>query len=197
MNPYSIFPDLALTARGPVSEKLRSLGIRSFQEACKFVHEVPYGYSSNRDDMMTLFIERRGTCTTKHAVIATLAQELALPIKKKLGIYAMTEGVVTGAGNITSAYQIPYVPMLPCFLDYQGRGVDLTQGNRNGKNQPIDEFLFTQEVESNVSEKSEYLIYRNALVDLIKTRDELKGIEIQKLLHAREEGIKLLKANIA
>jgi hypothetical protein len=60
-----------------------SLGIKSFIDACQYVHEVPYGYNTNRDELMILFKENMGTCTTKHAVIATLALELSLPIEKK------------------------------------------------------------------------------------------------------------------
>jgi hypothetical protein len=86
--------------------------------------------------------------------------------------------------------------MIHCFLEHDGRKVDLTEGNRNGKNRPINEFLFTQRVEPNLSAKAEYLIYRNALAGLIQSREELKGVEIQRLLRAREEGLKLLRANI-
>jgi hypothetical protein len=74
--------------------------------------------------------------------------------------------------------------------------VDLTEGNRNGKNGPIDEFLFTRPVEPNISAKAEYLIYRQALMDLVRTREELRGIDVKQLLHAREDGIKLLRVNI-
>jgi len=165
-------------------------------EACRYVHELPYGYNSDRDDPMILFKERMGTCTTKHATIATLARELGLPTFKDVGIYAMTEAIVTGTGRITAEYALPYVPMIHCFLEFEGRRVDLTEGNRNGKNRPIGEFLFTQQVEPNISAKAEYLIYRNALKGLLQSREELRGIEIQRLLRAREEGLKILRANI-
>ena len=51
-------------------------------------------------------------------------------------------------------------------------------------------------MEANISAKAEYLIYRQALTDLVRSRDELRGIDVKQLLHAREEGIKLLRANI-
>jgi hypothetical protein len=86
--------------------------------------------------------------------------------------------------------------MVHCFLEYDGRRVDLTEGNANGKNGPINDFLFTQKVEADISQKAEYLVYRQALADLIQSRPELKGIDIKLLLRAREDGIKLLRANI-
>ena len=73
---------------------------------------------------------------------------------------------------------------------------DLTEGNVNGKNSSIEAFLFTETVTPNIPAKEEYLKYRQALKNLIVDREELRGIDIKQILHAREEGIALLKANI-
>jgi hypothetical protein len=196
MNPFTVFPDKEISEAGPVSKEFLALGIRSFLDACQYVHGLPYGYNSDRDDLMILFKEKMGTCTTKHAVIATLAVELDLPITRGVGIYAMTEAIVTGTGKILTHYSLPYVPMIHCFLEYGDYRVDLTEGNRNGKNQPVGDFLFTDRVEATISAKDEYMIYRRALSEVILKRDELKGVDIKRLLHAREEGLKLLKANL-
>ena len=100
------------------------LGITSFQAACRYVHELPYGYNSNSDDLMILFKEKKGTCTTKHAVIGTLAQELALPVHKNVGIYAMTEEIVSGtddaSGRIPSALH-PDASLLSGVREFPGR----------------------------------------------------------------------------
>ena len=196
MDKFTVFPNTAIKASGPISEKFLSLGINDFIDACRFVHELPYGYNTDRDDLMILFKEKFGSCTTKHAVIATLAAELGLPIQKKVGIYAMTEKIVTGAGKILDNYGLPYVPMLHCFLVSGEHRVDLTEGNNNGKNRAIDDFLYTQKVIPNISAKEEYLLYRKALKDHILTKKELQGIDLKRVLHAREEGLVLLKANI-
>lgn len=158
MDPYTILPDPQISGGETISGLFRSLGIDRFHDACRFVHELPYGYNSNRDDPLILFKEKMGTCTTKHATIATLAQELGLPVSRGVGIYPMTEEIVTGTGRLTADFKLPYVPMIHCFLEYGGCKADLTEGNRNGENQPIDEFLFTQKVEPNISAKAEYLI---------------------------------------
>jgi len=168
------------------------LGIQSVHEACRYVYGLPYGYNSDRDDLMILFKEKMGTCTTKHAVIASLAAELGLPITRAVGVYPMTEAIVTGTDNILAEYGLPYVPMIYCFLEYGDYRVDLTEGNRNGKNRPIDDFLYTDRVEATISAKDEYMIYRKALSDVILKREELKGIDIRRLLQAREAGLKLL-----
>jgi len=196
MDNLIVFPDKVITKAGIISVEFQSRGIRSFLGACRYVHELPYGYNSDRDDLMILFKEEMGTCTTKHAVIATLAAELGLPITRGVGIYPMTEAIVTGTNKILAEYSLPYVPMIHCFLEYELYRVDLTEGNRNGKNRPIDDFLYTDRVEATISAKDEYMIYRKALSQVILKRAELKGVDIKRILHAREEGLKLLKANL-
>jgi len=196
MNPFTVFPDKKISEAGPVSKEFLDLGIQGFQDACRYVHSLPYGYNSDRDDLMILFKEKMGTCTTKHAVVATLAAELGLPVTRGVGIYAMTEAIVTGTDKILAEYGLPYVPMIHCFLEHGNHRVDLTEGNRNGKNRPIDDFLYTDRVAATISAKDEYMIYRRALSEVILKRDELKGADIKRILHAREEGLKLLKANL-
>jgi hypothetical protein len=173
-----------------------NLGINSFQKACAYVHELPYGYNSDRDDLMILFKEKMGSCATKHAVIATLAAELGCGIFKYTGIYPMTEELVTGTQKILSRYELPYVPMVHCFLVYKENRVDLSQGNLNGKNGPIDDFLYTEKVEPLISVKEEYLLYRRALRDRVLTRPEVEAKDMKTILKAREEGLALLRANI-
>ena len=196
MDKYSVFPDRAIVPSGMASSRFIGLGIDTFQAACRYVHELPYGYNSDRDDLMILFKEKMGTCTTKHAVVATLAAEVGLPIEKNIGIYAMTEAIVTGTDSILIKHGLPYLPMLHCFLVFKDNRVDLTEGNANGKNRSIDDFLHTEAVIPAITAKDEYLIYRNVLKDLIQNREELQGFDIKKVLHAREEGLALLKTNI-
>lgn len=196
MDHYRNLPDAAIDGAGVVTSEFLELGITGFTEACRYVHEMPYGYNSDRDDLLILFKEGKGSCTTKHAVIATLAEELSLPIRKSIGIYAMTEDLVTGTQPILENYRLPYIPMVHCFLVNENYRVDLTEGNFNGKNKPMDRFLYTREVTANISAKDEYLLYRNALKDHILSRKELNGVDIKHVLHAREKGINLLRSKV-
>lgn len=193
MNRFESFPDRAITLSGSISMEFLRLGINRFHQACRWVQELPYGYNTNRDDIMVLFKERKGSCTTKHAVIATLARELGLSIRKYIGIYPMTDDLVTGSGELLARFELPYLPMVHCFLGDGTHRVDLTEGNRNGKNHSIEEFLYVQRVEPNISAKDEYLLYRQALKAQILTRPEWHGIEMKSILQARQEGLELLR----
>ena len=191
-----MLPNPIIDKKGIISEKFKSLKIKNFWDACKYVHELPYGYNSRTDDILMIFKEGYGSCTTKHAVIATLAEELDIPVYKMVGIYVMNEDIVTGTTKILKKYHLPYLPMIHCFLVYGSYHVDLTEDNNNGKNRSIEEFLFTEKVIPNISEKDEYLLYKKALKNHILVRNEMEKITMIDVLHARAEGITLLRSKI-
>jgi len=197
MDVYRVFPNPIIDKKGIISEKFNSLKIKNFWDACAYVHHLPYGYNSTTDDILIVFKEGYGSCTTKHAVIATLAEELNIPVHKMIGIYAMTEDLVTGTKPILEKYHLPYLPMIHCFLIYDSYRVDLTEGNNNGKNRSIEEFLFTEKVIPNFSEKDEYLLYKKALKNHILIREEMEGTTMIDVLHARTEGIGLLRSKLS
>ncbi|MGD8543136.1 MAG: hypothetical protein PVI39_12655, partial [Desulfobacteraceae bacterium] len=95
---------------------------------------------------------------------------------KHIGIYAMTEALVTGTQALLETFQLPYVPMIHCFLVCGDDRVDLTAGNLNGKNRTIDAFLHTEAVAPHISAKEEYLRYRTAMENLLTTRAGLRGV---------------------
>ncbi|NHJ31446.1 MAG: hypothetical protein FK732_01155 [Asgard group archaeon] len=196
MDTYDKLPDAKITASGDISKKFLELGITSFKEACLYVHNLEYGYNSDKDDKVILFKEKMGSCTTKHGVIASLAEELDLPLYKKIGIYKLNEIIVTGTSKILERYDIPYIPMVHCFLVYENYQFDLTEGNNNGKNTSIEDFIHDEKVIPFITSKDEYLLFRRILEEKIMTSPEMDGIKRQTLLKAREEGIKLLKKNI-
>jgi hypothetical protein len=196
MDSIDALPDAPIVAGNPVSDRFLALGTTTFHAACRYAHEMPYGYNSDREDLFILFTEQKGSCTTKHAVIATLAQELGLPVHKYIGVYAMTETIVTGTDRILNRFGLPYLPMVHCFLADERCRVDLTEGNRNGKNTAIDAFLYTEKVIPHISGKDEYLIYRRALRETVLPREEFAGVDLKTVLHAREEGLVLLREKV-
>ena len=91
MDSYDKLPDLQLNPKGEFSRYFLNLksktAIKTFKDACIYVHHIPYGYNSDRDDKWALFDENMGSCSTKHGVIATLAEEMGIPLHKHVGIY--------------------------------------------------------------------------------------------------------------
>jgi hypothetical protein len=85
------FPEVALNLNmGKANEWLCTLGCRTFIEAAHYVKNMPFGPNSKDSDPFILFIDKQGTCYTKHSVIAICARELGLDIHKHLCFYAIT-----------------------------------------------------------------------------------------------------------
>ena len=197
MDKLTVLPEKEITAAGQISKQFLNLGINRFQAACDHMHHLPYGYNSDRDDLMIVFKEKMGTCATKHAVVATLAEELGLGVTKTIGIYALTEEIVAGADAVLTHFGLPYVPMVHCFLVHGSHRVDLTAGNRNGKKRVVDDFLFTAPVTPAISAKQEYLLYRRALQKNIMLREEMQSFDLKQVLQARESSLALLKRHVS
>lgn len=196
MDALDKLPNKEILPLGEISNKFLELNISSFKDACLYVHKIEYGYNTNRDDKMILFKEKCGSCTTKHAVIAALAKELDIPLYKHVCVYKFTEEITTGTGEILKKYEIPYVPMIHCFLVYKDYRFDLTEGNYNGKKKPIDEYIYSERVDPFISDKDEYLLFKKILKDKILPTKDMDGIKERTLLKAREESILLLKNSI-
>jgi hypothetical protein len=126
-----------------------------------------------------------------------LPKNLTFLYTRPWGIYAMNEEIVTGANHILEKYHLPYLPMIHCFLANDSYRIDLTEGNKNGKNRSIEEFLFTLKVIPNISEKDEYLLYKTALKNHILNRKEMERIKMMDVLRARADGISLLRSKVS
>ena len=88
------------------------------------------------------------------------------------------------------------IPVVHCFLVHERFRVDLTEGNLNGKNGPIDDFLYTHGVAPDISSRDEYRLYRQALKAQILTRPEWADVALKTVLAAREKALALLKDNM-
>ena len=193
MDSYDKLPDAEIKPVGELSNKFLDLGFKTFKDACNYVHNIDYGYNTDYDDKMIFFKEKKGSCTSKHAVIAGLAQELNIPLYKHVCVYKFTEEITTGVNEILKKYEIPYVPMVHCFLVYENYQFDLTEGNHNGKKKPIDEYIHSERVDPFISRKDEYLLFKKVLKEKILPSKEMEGITEKILLKARAKSITLLK----
>jgi hypothetical protein len=109
-------------------------GERSFHAAARHVQRLPYGRNSDRTDYGLVLAEGRGTCSTKHALLAALAREHARPVELRLGIYEMDEENTPGVGSILGRYGLACMPEAHCFLAHRGVRVDLTRDEPTGSN---------------------------------------------------------------
>ena len=127
MRSWDALPNQRLSASGEMSSEFVALGIDDFQRAAHFVHQLPYGRNADRADFRLVLPEHRGTCSTKHALLAALAAEQRLPVHLTLGIYEMSERNTPGVGAVLDKHGLPFVPEAHCYLKYGGVRIDVTR----------------------------------------------------------------------
>lgn len=140
-SPASELPPAEIADNGEVSRAFFDRGIRTFQEAASYVRDLPYGFNASSDDSMILLRDGFGTCTTKHGIIARLAEEMDVPARKYEGFYPLTEAVIPDVASILEEAGIAFIPRTHCFLSYQSDFFDLTEGNCTGKKGMVQDYL--------------------------------------------------------
>jgi hypothetical protein len=140
-------PDFTIDAGRPLGRGFAALGIDDYRDAARHVRSLSYGRNSDRSDWRLVLEEGRGTCSTKHALLAELARENGRHVALVLGVYEMNEGNTPGVGAVLERYGLPCVPEAHCFLAHEGARVDLTREEGGGAEQ-IERFLHEEEIES-------------------------------------------------
>src|SRR5262249_29387331 len=120
------FPERDLSHAGDVSAAFRERGCNTIRDAASLVRTLPYGRNTDRADYRRVLCEGRGTCSTKHALIAALSVEQAIAIALRLGIYEMTEANTPGVGRVLDGVGLVGIPEAHCWLRYRSVDIDLT-----------------------------------------------------------------------
>ena len=139
LNSWRLLPDTPLVWAGSESAALLRLGCRSFRDAARYLHALPYGRNSDRADYRLVLPEGRGTCSTKHALLAALAVEHGLDVSLMVGIYSMCEANTPGVGAILAAAGLSGIPEAHCYLRYRGDRIDVTRADAASES-AIDRF---------------------------------------------------------
>ncbi len=147
---------------------------------------LPYGRNSDRSNYRLVLEEGRGTCSTKHALLAALAQEHDRPVKLRLGIYEM-DGINTpGVGPVLRRYGMDFIPEAHCYLVYRGARVDLTVAGEK-KSLP---FLDEEEIEPGGI--GAYKVQRHR--EFVREWAMARSLKPEMAWQAREECIQALTA---
>jgi hypothetical protein len=145
MYSWETLPEVSLRGGGPATTEIIAHAITTFRAAGRYLHHLPYGRNSDRANFHLVLSEGRGTCSTKHALLAELAHEQQLSITLTLGIYQMHEGNTPGVGAILSQYQLPFIPEAHCYLTYEQQRVDITRSGAE-PNEPITYLLYEEAI---------------------------------------------------
>ena len=182
MNPIEVLPNPEISPNGEISSQFYKRNLSSFQEACHWVKNLPYGSNSSNDDSLIIFEEAKATCTNKHGIISRLAAELDLKVYKNLGFYRLNDEIVTGVSQILQPYGLEFIPQIHCFLEYENYRVDLTEGNCNGKNKTIEDYDFVIRVKSDLTHQEHEAYYLEYLAKYYLIEPKLEKLGSGKVL---------------
>jgi hypothetical protein len=163
MDSIDLLPAIPLSPGGPVCQAMLEQGWTTIRQAACAIKAMPYGYNPNPLSVLSLLVDGYGTCTTKHALLAAAAEELGLTLHKVLGAYCLDGSVVQGADAILARAGLTAVPAMHCFLSYGLYRIDLTEGNCNGKNVPLDSYFYLEACDPLPPAAVEQAIYQRAL----------------------------------
>ncbi|CAA9515393.1 MAG: hypothetical protein AVDCRST_MAG12-3445 [uncultured Rubrobacteraceae bacterium] len=118
---FSLHPD------GEVASGFVAQDLEDFHAAVRHVRDLPYGRNSDRSDYRLVLGEARGTCSTKHALLAALAREHGAPVELRLGVYLMDGRNTPGVGPVLLRHGLSALPEAHCYLACRGVRVDVTR----------------------------------------------------------------------
>jgi hypothetical protein len=170
----------------------RAAGVHDFADAARHILALPYGRIADRSKFWLVLEEGRGTCTTKHALLAELAREQQIDVDLTLGIYEMNERNTPGVGRVLSRHGLTYIPEAHCYLLYKGGRIDVT-GVPAGA-QPIDHFLHEEPITVDQIGAYKNDLHQRFLRDWIARTDAVRGRSLDDVWRIREACIAALGA---
>jgi hypothetical protein len=179
-------PSFALHTDGPLGRRFAALGLDDYREAARYVRDLPYGRNSDRSDWRLVLTEERGTCSTKHALLAELARENGRSVALVLGVYEMDGANTPGVGPVLKKYGLRCVPEAHCYLTHEGARVDLTRESEGAER--VKCFLHEEEIEPH--QIGEYKV--EAHREFVRQWAAHRGPDPESVWRAREECIAAL-----
>jgi len=114
-----------------LTQQIQYLGIDSWEDLLIYVKNIPYGRNANREDLLLILKENKGTCSSKHAFLKEVSKQNEIPnVKLIIGIYKMNE-INTKIGTILADNNIDFIPEAHCYLKIDDVHIDCTTPKSN------------------------------------------------------------------
>lgn len=155
---------------GEVSNEFLKLGILDFKSACKFISLLPYKRNKNKENVLCVFEDNAGTCSTKHATLRKLALENNKPeIKLILGIFRMDANYAPKIQKTLESHNLDYIPEAHNYLKIGSDYLDFTNIN-SSYSEVESRLLIETEIEFNEITHQKIQKHKEFLSNWIKDR---------------------------
>jgi hypothetical protein len=189
---WQALPSSRLRPQGPITAAFLQRNVTNVQEAGRLLQALPYGRNERPFEPLCVLDDRRGTCSTKHALLACLAEEQGQPIQLTLGIYEMSEANTPGAGPVLDAHGLKLMLEAHCYLTFHNERIDVTR-SVDTPAQPIERLLHEEQIRPDQIGTYKVQLHQQLLREWINSGDEsVRGFSLDQLWQIREACIAAL-----
>ena len=122
----SIMPRLSKTPAEMIYN-LEKQGVSTWGQLLSYLRHLPYGRNSSRNEPNLVLVENCGTCSSKHALAKIIADANSISgVRLILSMYKMNSSNTPGLGDILSQHALEYLPEAHCYLEINGKAIDIT-----------------------------------------------------------------------
>jgi len=105
-------------------------GCVSWEDLQRSVKYFKYGRNKDRSNWESVWNERKGTCSSKHAFLVDIARRNGFDnIHLILGMYKMSAANTPGITAVLEMYDLPYILEAHCYLETPEGMMDCTSAN--------------------------------------------------------------------
>jgi hypothetical protein len=190
MFSWDALDPLPFKSAGPVAAAFRDLVRSDLRSAARHVCGLPYGRNSDPSAPLIVLLEKRGTCSTKHALLRRLAMEQGFGLALILGLYEMTERNTPGIGPVLQSYGISSLLEAHCYLRTTNGRIDITRLlSAESRAEPIDNFLHEEEITPDQITHYKTAVHKTFLQRWIVGQLSLNEFSLDEIWRIREECI--------
>jgi hypothetical protein len=180
-----------ITSDQEISQLFKQNHCFDFLSASEFVRNLPYRRNLNKENLATVFTDKCGTCSTKHALLKTLAEEnQQSDLKLILGIFRMSGDNTPKIKLVLDNYNLEYIPEAHNYLKFKNQILDFTKKN-SSENDFINDLLEEIEIEPHQINQFKIEFHRNYLKNWLLENLKIP-YSLEELWKIREECIKAL-----
>jgi hypothetical protein len=189
---WDALPDVALHPAGPVTTAFIGQGVADMRAAGRLLLELPYGRTSgDRGDYLAVLQQGRGTCSSKHALLAALAIEQGVDLALIIGVYEMSGASNPKLRAVLDRAGLDYVPEAHCYVMWEDKRIDLTM-LRDTPMQPL-RFLHEERIVPAQIRDYKPELHQRFMRDWVRSNPkDARGLTFEQAWQVREDCIAAL-----
>ena len=174
-----------------LTQEIVESGLVSWDDLVRSVRRFHYGRNANREDVMLVWRERKGTCSSKHAFLKHVASLNDWnQVQLFMGIYKMNGTNTPGVEEVLAEHGIEFIPEAHCYLKVNGEPLDCTSVNADFERIRPD-LLEEQEIQPH--QVAEYKVNEHRKFLQKWLSESTLSISFEELWAIREKCIKALE----